>query len=266
MNKQFQVKLSGEELVVVAALLGYESIFGIKEAFRLPECRDLSGMVRACVAQLERSGVLAYRLDGTLQILPELRQAMACLCRAQSVGIFSTNLRPRSNAPVYVMEREGTAIILKRSGPGRYAVASLNARRWKTLFPEKLMSAQGGQGEQSIPLEEAEQVKRQILAFDREGAEQRLSRCVPEPEKDTVKRLAEILSGSCGYFSVQIYRNTQGLYRETCHAFLALVGGRAVSLDLGENGMLTFAFPPLEDLADQLRAQFQGGAGRRKPT
>lgn len=264
MNKQFQVKLSGEELVVVAALLGYESIFGIKEAFQLPERQDLSGMVRACVAQLERSGVLAYRLDGTLQILPELRQAMACLCQAQSVGIFSTNLRPRANAPVYVMERKGTAVILKQSGPGRYAVASLNARRWKALFPEKLLSAQGGQGEQSIPLEEAEQVQRQIQAFDREGAEQRLSRCVPE--KDTVKRLAEILSGSCGYFSVQIYRNTQGLYRETCHAFLALVDGHAVSLELGEDGMLTFASPAPEDLADQLRAQFQGGAGRRKPT
>ena len=101
MSEKFQIKLSSNEILVLAALLGYDSVFGLKEDFIFDEKADVKSLIRQNVRRLERKRLIRYDLNGILYILPMLRKAICCMCDADVVGLFSTNLKSGKKALRY---------------------------------------------------------------------------------------------------------------------------------------------------------------------
>ena len=122
MKDIFQIKLSGRELFVLAALLGYESIFGIIDDALLTSGIELKSQIKQTVQQLERKKLIRYDLDGTLYIKPDLRRTIDCICCAETVGCFSTNIGTGKKIAVYVLEKDAYTVTVENAGSGKYKV------------------------------------------------------------------------------------------------------------------------------------------------
>lgn len=238
MNNLFQVKLSSRELLVLAALLGYDSVFGVEDSDALCGSFDLKTLVRKSVQQLERKKLVRYDLDGTLYINPHLRQAMACVCNADTVGFFSTNLRSGKKILVYVLQKDTCVTTLQQASAGKYKLLLSDSVQEDLLIPGDIHTPKQLQLQEMMLLEEAQLAKEHMRSFDVDAAEERVSKHVQNA--DAARYVAKILSGNCGYLSVQLYRKTPLLYKAAYAGLFVAVDGRAISLSLDENRVIRF--------------------------
>ena len=260
MGESFRVELSSEEILIIAAMLGYESIFGVEDDVFSIAGFDMQSLVRRYVCQLERKKLLQYDLDGILYIVPELRQSIACLCNADTVGVFSTNLKSGKKTSVYIMEKEGRVASLEHFSDENYVIRLTDTIPPEEIIPREMLSSQHCEISEMMLFEEAEYVHRQIEAFNRGGAEA----CVQKHVKNdnTAKLIVKILTGNCGYMSVQIYRKGAVLYDAVCNTLLVSIDNCTVSLSVDENNVLLFEALSGTAVAERIGSQFKFGEKR----
>ena len=255
MGKIFQVKLSSKEILISAALLGYESVFGVEEKVFSEANTDIKSLVRQRVRRLERKKLIRYDLDGILYIVPGLRQAIDCICNADKVGLFSTNLKSGKKASVYIMEKENSVTTLEHLGDGKYVISLTETVPLKEIIPFEILSAQHCEIREIMLFEEAEYVHKQLEVFNHVDAEMRIKKHIKDGA--ATKMIAKILTGNCGYMSVQIYRKGKALYNSIYNALLVVVDNCTISINSDENDVVCFeAISPVM-IADQISSQFK---------
>lgn len=257
MQDGFQLELSAIELAVLAGLLRYDSVPGIGEA--VDPAADLRTVVRQAVRRLERKRLVRYGLEGVLYVRPELRRMIVCLCDARTVGLFTSDLSSGKRDTVYVLERDADTVLLQAVG-NKFRLRLTETVTPQELVPEAVLTAACDELCESMLLEEAQLIRRHTAAFDREAARRQALACVHQPE--TATRITDILSGSGGYLSVQIYARRGTLYETVFHTLVAVTDGRAVRVSVDEHDVVHFDGVPPTWLSEQLQAQLsEGGAG-----
>lgn len=254
MEESFQVKLSSKEILIIAALLGYESAFGVKEKAFSEANTDIKSLIRQHVRRLERKKLIRYDLDGILYIVPSLRWAIDCICNAETVGLFSTNLKSGKKASVYVMEKESIVTTLEHLGDGKYVIRLTDTVPLKKIIPYEILSSQHREMREMMLLEEAEYVHVQIEAFNHDAAEMRIKKHVKDGS--ATKMIAKILTGNCGYMSVQIHRKGKNLYNAIYNSLLVAVDNYTISLNADEHDVLCFEAISPAMAVDQIDSQF----------
>lgn len=255
MEDGFQVKLSSKEILIIAALLGYESVFGVEEKAFSEANTDMKSLIRQHVRRLERKKLIRYDLDGILYIVPGLRQAIDCICNAETVGLFSTNLKSGKKASVYVMEKESIVTTLEHLGDGKYLIRIADTVPVKEIIPYEILSSQYCEIREMMLFEEAEYVHAQIEAFNHDDAETRIKKHIKDIT--ATQMIAKVLTGNCGYMSVQIHRKGKNLYKAIYNSLLIAVDNCTISLNLDENDVVCFeALSPVM-VVDQISSQFK---------
>lgn len=254
MVDDFQVKLSSKEILIIAALLGYESVFGVDEKAFTDANVDTKSLIRQHVRKMERKKLIRYDLDGILYIVPGLRQAIDCICNAETVGMFSTNLKSGKKASVYIMEKEGIVTFLEYFGDGKYLIRIADTVPLKEIIPYEILSSQPCDIREMMLFEEAEYVHKQIEEFNHDEAEMRIKKHIKD--ETATKTIAKILTGNCGYMSVQIHRKGNNLYNAIYNSLLVAVNNCTISLVADENDVLCFeALSPVV-IEEQINLQF----------
>ena len=236
MDGNTAITLSSEEICVLAGLLGYETVFGIHPPTLQTE--DLHRAVRDIVEQLERKKLIRYDLDGTLSVAAAAEQCIACMCAAQTVGLFTTNIATGKTATAYVLEKNRFVTLVEELPDGRYRIGAADGTAVARLFPQQLQNAFAGSMREKLLLEEAACIKEQMLSFDSESARRHMEKCVNDAH--SVPLLLQVLSGSCDYLCVQIYQRSRTAYDTVYHALIALPDGQAVCVSVDENDMVGF--------------------------
>lgn len=260
MEESFQVKLSSKEIMIIAALLGYESVFGVEDSLFSEANTDIKAFIRQYVRRLERKKLIRYDLDGILYIVPGLRQAIDCICNAETVGLFSTNLKSGKKASVYIMEKESLVASFEHLSDGKYVIRLTDAVPLKEIIPYEILSSQHRELREMMLLEEAEYVHKQIQAFNHDVAETRIQKHIKD--SNATKMIAKILTGNCGYMSVQIHRKGKNLYNAIYNTLLIAVDNCTISLNSDENDMLCFETLSPVTVIEQLSLQFNLGMKR----
>ena len=238
MQETFQIKLSSKELFILSALLGYESVFGVEDEAFLSLGTEMKPAMRRTVQRLERKKLIRYDLDGVLYVLPELRRIIDCICDAETVGYFSTNLQSGKKTVVYILEKETDVAILERAEKDKYMIYLSDTLMVNKFVPSEMVSSKPIEMAEMMLMEEAEYAQKQIESFDIEEAEKRIQKYTKNTE--SAKTIAKILSGNCGYMSVQIHRKSKHLYNAVSNGLFISVEGRTVSMLVDDNNVLHF--------------------------
>ncbi len=259
MENGFQVELSSAEISVLAALLGYESVFGIGEK-PLAADADIKTLVVQNVRQLERKRLIQYDLGGALHIVPRLKAAIYCLCKADTLGLLSENLQSGRKSTIYIAVAENRVTTLKRLDTGEHLLCVAEQLSLEEILPWEFLSAQPGVLRESLLLEDAEYLHAQLEAFGFDAAETRLKKQLADT--DALPLMMKLLAGKCGYLSVRSYQREKNLYRAGYHFLAVAVDHSVVSLTVDENGVVRFEeIAPLAAAA-QIGAQFRPSGER----
>ena len=251
MEEIFQVKLSSRDLLVLAALLGYESVFGVQDTAFLSDAPEMKRSIRQSVRRLERKKYICYDLDGTLYIQPALRQAISCAAQPDAVGLFTTNLNSGKLASVYTLCKEGAVATLLYAGEKKYQLQLWKAIPFDQLLPLPLCRGEACTIRERMLYEEAAYVADQFASFQQDEALERLQKHLQDPA--ALKTVSGILSGGCGYLRTQIRKRSGNLYRTVFQCLWTVAENHTVSLVADENNVLCFDAVDPEAVKAQIR-------------
>lgn len=256
----YKIELSSQEILILSALLGYKSVFGVKEKIFSNSYIDMKSLIRQQVRRLERKKLIRYELDGTLYIIPGLRKVIDCICGAETVGIFSTNLKSGKRASVYVLEKESEVTMLEQICDGKFSIHLTEFICLKEIIPYEILSSQYSELKESMLFEEAEYVHKQIETFNHDNAEKRIKKHIKSDS--AIKLVAKILTGNCGYMSVKVYRKETAIYNAIYNALLMAVDNYTISINSDENDVIYFETLSPINVVEQINSQFKLGKKR----
>ena len=236
--ESFQIKLSSKEILVLSAMLGFESVFGVDDNIFLDKDIEIKPLIRQTVRRMERKKLIRYDLDGTLFIIPELRKSIECICNAETIGLFSTNLKSGKKVTVYILGKDELIASLQRSTDGKYVIKLSKDVFLNEIIPYEILSAKGNDIKEMMLFEEAECVRKQIEEFNHDNAEKQVQK--HSSSASSAKTITRILSGNCGYMSVQIHKKGKALYDALYNNLIVSVDGQNVSVYTDENDVLHF--------------------------
>lgn len=260
-NKQkssiFQIRLSSDDILVTAALLGYENVIAA-------DCEDFANSdieirkkTKQAICRLESKKYLRYDFDGTLYVSRQLKTTFSCLCDADLVAVFSTNMYSEKKTLFYILRKQDHTVLLQNIGEGKYLIRMtgkpLTPKKISGIIPKVLFDVTLSKNmciKERILVEEAELVHKEAIAFNTERAGAMLKKCIRRSE--AVKPILKILSGKCGYFGVKIYVKSGSLYSLEYNSLTVLAAGAAAALSLDENALLHFDSIDTADLAEQI--------------
>ena len=238
MENNFQIDLSSEEIFVLAGLLNYESVFGVKDNLNINDGIDIKKLVADTFLVLERRKLLHYDLDGTLYIIPNLKIAIECICKSEIVGLFKTNLNAGRKTTVYVLENENIVVLLEENKNNQYRVCISENFSIEGVLPKEILTAKYSELNEKMLFETAKMVKKQIAAFDYTSALNIVQENVIDPSSAEV--ITQILSGNCGYLSVQIYKKESVLHKAIYNELVSVSNNQIVLVKSNENDELKF--------------------------
>ena len=246
--ENFQIKLSSKEILVLSAMLGFESVFGIDDDIFLDKDIEIKSLIRQTVRRMERKKLIRYDLDRTLYIVPELRKSIECICNAETVGMFSTNLKSGKKVTVYILGKEDVIASLQRNIDGKYIIKLSEDISLSEIIPYDILSAKDNNINEMMLFEEAECVRKQIEEFNHDNAEKQVQK--HSSNISSAKTITRILSGNCGYMSVQIHKKGKVLYDALYNNLIVSVDGQNVSVYTDENDLIHFESIDSEKIKD----------------
>lgn len=250
MRSFFELQLSAVEIQIMAALLGYESVFGIKDEEFISREADAGRRIRQHVQRMEERKLIRYELDGTLYVDSELRLAMRCMCEAETIGIFSNNLEGKHNT-IYVMGRENRFVYLERQETV-YTISLCDVLVQEKIFP-KIIAENENSLNETISLETVRSIRELLEAFESVKARSMLQANVNNP--DSVNPIEKILSGKCGYVSGQIYKKGRLLYKLTGNRLCFITEGCVVDIAADEKQEVHINSVQPQNVIDRLELQ-----------
>ncbi len=254
MKNCIKFKFTSSEILVVAALLGYESVFGINS--NDPAITGNSKkIIKQTVRKFERQKLLRYELDGTLFIETNLHKVIQCICEAEVVALFSTNLKSGKKSIVYVMESNGEVVYVENCGKNKFLLQLSSNFTLDEIIPYEIVSSKACDLKEKMLYEEALLIRKKIENFESSKAEQIASKVLKDQTKVAI--ITKTLSGNCGFMSVQIHQKNGCLYNAVFNSFIAAVDGIAISMVLDENEMLCFASINAENFAEEIKIALQ---------
>ena len=194
-------------------------------------------------------------MDGILFIIPELRKSIECICNAETVGLFSTNLKSGKKVTVYVLGKDSHVASLQRTSDGKYIIRLYDDVSLSEFVPNEVLSAKNDEMKEMMLFEEAEYAHKQIEEFNWDIAENRVQKHIRDAS--SVKAITQILSGNCGYFGIQIYKKGKALYDALYNNLILTVDGKNVSVYTDENDLLHFESISSENIIEQISSNLK---------
>lgn len=238
MNSGFQFELSAVEIFVLAAFLGFDTVFSTDEQ-QIVDCDgELKRKVKSTVRTLERKKLIRYDLDGTLYITEKLKKCIECMCEPKTVGVFFSNLRTGRNKTTYVLKKYENIALVEKTKSGRYRLGAGDNTAVSKLFPKSLMSVDFQDTTEKMLYEDAEHIKWQLHSFNKTQATSLMKKYVSC--EDSVPCICEILSGESKFLNVHILTCSGKIYKMVFSCLVTISHNRAVCVSVDENDVVNF--------------------------
>lgn len=255
MENSIKYEFTSFEIQMISALLGYESVFGI-DAQETTKTGGSKKLIKQTIRKFEKQKLLRYELDGTLFIESNLHNAIRCICEAEIVALFSTNLNSGKESIVYVMENNGEVVYIENSIENKYLLQLSKDLTLDKIIPYEIIAPMPCVLSEKILYEKALFIRQKIENFEYNEAEQIASKVLRD--QNQVSAIVKTLSGNCGFMSVQIHKKNGSLYNAIYNRFIVAVDNSVINVVLGENEMLYFTSANAESIVEEIKKTLQG--------
>lgn len=235
---EYQIVLSSGELYVLAALLRFKSLYGIESRTAASWQTALSRHIRETVKGLENKKRILLELHGRLRIDPQLRRMVELLCAPNRIVLLSGNERDRKPRTMYVMEKDGKGLTLRRLAEDRYELSLYASRDIAALLCAYFDDEDQPALHERLSMEDVHSIQERIASFQTEEAMSLLRRCVSEPS--AAERLYGVLAKTNAYMQVRFFERTHDFYEMRWSYVISRDGELAVTVSPEENDMVRF--------------------------
>lgn len=253
MNNDFQIELSAEEIFVLAGFLGYETVFGIGEQQSFDFDGELKRKIKAIVKRLERKKLIRYYLDGTLFIRTELKLCIECICEADTIGLFFTNIKTEKNTTIYGLEKNNFFSLVEKNNNGKYGIKIISDSLVSKVFHQTLLNSKVSDIYEKIPYEEAVYIKEHICSFNVSQANTLLRNFISNDK--AIPCVLGILSGRGKYLNVQIFRKEKKLYKCTYSRIVAVSYDNSICVSADENDIVNFNATDIKHIYEHIESE-----------
>lgn len=212
MNDTYKIRLTAEEICVLAAFLGYETVIGIDESVLSAENGDLKSLVKKTVEKLETEKLVSLSPGGSLFMEPEVKFIVTSLCKPDLFAVVCGSKGDELTAA----ERDGVILLLQKGGGNIYEITLTDSLKFFGSFIPKNESDESVSEE--LSLSDIRLIREKINSFDNDAALKKLKekmRC-----ETASPYIAALLSGKCRHLEMHIYKGNRNLYENTYNAFL----------------------------------------------
>lgn len=252
MNSLIKLQLSPADIQVMAALLGYESVFGLKDEDVISKGAEAKERIHQCIHDFEEKSLIHYELDGTLYIDSNVKSSIECMCEADTIGVISGNLADGKKNNCYIMVKDRKTIYVEPEIKEYKLIVTDSFLREK-VFPIQFSELASFVIDKTIPMKKVERIREKIDSFDLAGAKEIIRTYV---EEDFAIRMIErILSGKPSFMSAQVYKKGKSFYRLAGNLLLFATEGQFVKVAINEERDVKFTTMKPEDAVDWLVVQ-----------
>lgn len=111
----FSAELTAAELFVLAALLGYNTVFGVSDRPFTNRNKQPEKAVGAVKSGLEKKGFIRYGFDGTLYVKKLLKAGISAVGNSDNIMCICSNAENGKRQTIYVFKSGGYFATLKKA-------------------------------------------------------------------------------------------------------------------------------------------------------
>lgn len=234
MTDKNKIRLSTEEIIVVAGMLGYKTVVGIENEITDKWKSSLHHRIRTIVKRLEKKRVIRFGLEGKLLIVNKVRLVVECLCDPEMFMILADTSQRSSDSKIYIMLKNGKYFRLSRTANGCCNVRitdELELNLFENHFDESDDIV-----DVSYPIETINKAKNAVDGFDEELARSLLSDNA-ECSENTDK-IIELLEN--GYISINAFLKDGTIFRKFFNCNIGFCNKAAVEIKNDDDNIVHF--------------------------
>lgn len=234
MTDKNKIRLSTEEIIVVAGMLGYKTVVGIENEITDKWKSSLHHRIRTIVKRLEKKRVIRFGLEGRLLIIDKVRLAVECLCDPEMFMILSDTSQRTSNSKVYIMLKNGKYFRLSRTANGSCNIRITDEFEFN-LF-ENHFDESDDIVDVSYQIETINKAKNAVDGFDEELARSLLSdnsECSENTDK-----IIELLEN--GYISINAFSKDGAIFKKLFNCNIGFCNKAAVEIKNDDDNIVHF--------------------------
>ena len=194
---------TSEEIYVLASLLGREFIVGVEDRTFEKNRSDLKGMFRRNYSDLESRGVFEYRMDGTLLIDHDVRNAIKVMNKADNAFVVATDVNGKHEKVNYLSY--GNQFCKLEDLNSRYSLGMIDSFSYQSILdsygivlPSSLIK------KISLPLANLIEINDMYNSFNTTEADKRLLDAIQDDE--IVGLIRESFLKKSGMFVMKQYK------------------------------------------------------------
>lgn len=224
---------TSEEIYVLASLLGREFIVGVEDRTFEKNRSDLKGMFRRNYSDLESRGVFEYRMDGSLLIDHDVRNAIKVMNKADNVFVVATDVNGKHEKVNYLSY--GNQFCKLEDLNSRYSLGMIDSFSYQSILdsygivlPSSLIK------KISLPLADLIEINDMYNSFNTTEADKRLLDVIQDDE--IVGLIRESFLKKSGMFVMKQYNKADCHLVMNNNLILRFVDGYILnfSIDDGE--------------------------------
>ena len=234
MTDKNKIRLSTEEIIVVAGMLGYKTVVGIENEITDKWKNSLRHRIRTIVKRLEKKRVIRFGLEGKLLIVNKVRLVVECLCDPEMFLILADTSQRSSDSKIYIMLKKGKYFRLSRTANGCCNVRitdELELNLFENHFDESDDIV-----DVSYPIETINKAKNAVDGFDEELARSLLSDNA-ECSENTDK-IIELLEN--GYISINAFSKDGAIFKKFFNCNIGFCNKAAVEIKNDDDNIVHF--------------------------
>lgn len=233
---EFSIDLGLNEIFLLAGLLNYTSVFGIKESDAHIWDDNIKQHIEETMARIPKQ-IMRYEIDGSLHICREVKCIIDCICAADKVCTCVSNLNTAKNVTIYVLNKESHYVSMRPRGDNSYKIILSNSLD-ECFLPIGLIGTASISIDESILYDDARSIKELISSFQEESARRIVKQITKTEEAE--KLVFSTLAGRSRHFDCRIYERHNSMYDLIYAEVITLVDEVIGRVEIDNNDVVSF--------------------------
>lgn len=232
MDNGFTIILSSGEIYVLAALLGYSSVFGIEDKTLNMWRSSIRQNVKNVMTRLEKRMIVLFELDGNICWQQSMEIIIHCICSPDVTGMITHISDTGRVTKKWLFSKNRNTVIMSKIAADAYKL-SFSDNAIEDTVAKFFNNAASLPLNITMPYKKAQAIRKKLNSFDRDMAEEIADSYADSSENISV--LIDLLSGNCKTLSIHGYVRKKEYYSSNGNCIIVNTGKNVVRLKLDNN-------------------------------
>lgn len=216
MNADYQVKLTADEIVVLASLLKYESVLGIESELFSNREMVIRDEIKKTVFQLEYKKIILYGFQGELQIDSVTKKIIDMVCNPEYIVGLDYKSGLKTDGLLYIVMCGEEAVLFQHSNNYSYTLELYSRFQLNKFLENRIKKSDIDDIHVSLKKEDIRMICEKIEAFMEKEALHLLEERVGP---NLAEKIIDLFSKRSTYIQIEIYENRKNFFKSVFHSF-----------------------------------------------